>query len=553
MNPNQAGSFETGRREINWDAVPATFAAPNALPADFFNVNSPRGVVMSTPGSGFQVSGSSADAGTGQPALEFANLNAGYPTLFNAFSAQRLFTPVGSNQMDVTFFVPGTNIPAVTRAFGVVFSDVDQAGTTSMQFFDAAGNSFFGGAVSPTFPVTNGGFSFLGGFDNDSASIGRVRITFGNTVVGADEIGSTDIVVADDFVFGEPIAAPAPPTISDVVNQTGKDNVAVGPVAFTVNDLNTPAGQLALSATSSNSALIPNGNVTFGGSGANRTVVLNPIAGQTGTTTITLTVTDADGQTATDTFDVTITSSNTNPVISDVQNTTVPFGGFSNVVPFFVSDAESSAANLTVTAVSNNPTLVSNSGVVLGGSGTNRTFFIAPNAGQTGTATITLTVSDGNGGTASDTFDVTVAAPAVLPAPPTGVTVSEAAGANAGSIQSAVDAFRSLIGGGSTAAAAGSFGGIRREINWDGVPASKENPFPGDFFNSTSPRGVLLSASGSTLAVSGAVGTAGFEFGNLNATLPTEFSSFSSPKLFTALGTTAYDVTFRVPGTQIPA
>jgi hypothetical protein len=210
LNPNTAGSFGTGRREINWDGVPAAFAAPNALPANFFNVNSPRGTVFSTPGGGFQVSGNTADAGPGQPALEFANLNAGYPALFNPFSAQRLFTPVGSNQMDVTFFVPGTSIPAVTRAFGVVFADVDNAGTTVLQFFDAAGNSLFGGAVSPTFPATNGGFSFLGAFDNEAASIARVRITFGNTAVGADEVGSTDIVVADDFIYGEPIR-PAPP------------------------------------------------------------------------------------------------------------------------------------------------------------------------------------------------------------------------------------------------------------------------------------------------------------------------------------------------------
>lgn len=304
LNPNQTGSFGTGRREINWDGVPAQFAAPNAMPANFFNVNSPRGVVFSTPGNGFQVSGNTADAGTGQPALEFANLNANYPTLFNTFSAQRLFTPVGSNEMDVTFFVPGTNIPAITRAFGIVFTDVDNAGTTIVQYFDAAGNSLFGGAVSPTFPATNGGFSFLGAFDNEAPSIGRVRITFGNTAVGANETGSTDIVVADDFIYAEPIAAPAPPTISDIGNQSG--TAPFGPIAFTVGDVNTPAGQLALSAVSSNPALVPNGNVTFGGSGANRTVFVNPTAGQFGTATVIVTVTDGDGQTATDTLTVTV-------------------------------------------------------------------------------------------------------------------------------------------------------------------------------------------------------------------------------------------------------
>src|SRR5262249_50850614 len=50
------GSFGGVRREINWDGVPDALSAPNLMPPDFFNVNSPRGAVFSTPGSGFEVS-----------------------------------------------------------------------------------------------------------------------------------------------------------------------------------------------------------------------------------------------------------------------------------------------------------------------------------------------------------------------------------------------------------------------------------------------------------------------------------------------------------------
>src|SRR5438093_2176394 len=99
LNPNVPGSFSDGRREINWDGVPDAFAAPNNLPANFFNFNSPRGVVFGTPGTGFQVS---ANAGLSTP-IKFGNLNANYPNIFQTFSPQRLFTALGSNVTDVNF------------------------------------------------------------------------------------------------------------------------------------------------------------------------------------------------------------------------------------------------------------------------------------------------------------------------------------------------------------------------------------------------------------------------------------------------------------------
>ena len=101
-------------------------------------------------------------------------------------------------------------------------------------------------------------------------------------------------------------AANTPPTISDIPDQTTPQNTPEGPIAFTVGDAETAPGSLTVTGSSSNTTLVPNANITFGGSGANRTVTVSPASGQTGTTTITVTVSDGT-LTGQDTFVQTVT------------------------------------------------------------------------------------------------------------------------------------------------------------------------------------------------------------------------------------------------------
>jgi hypothetical protein len=203
------GSFGGVRREINWDGVPDTFAAPNNLPAGFFNVNSPRGVIFSTPGAGFQVS-----ANAGVAPVNFGNVDPSYSAVFAPFSVQRLFTPLGSNITDVNFFVAGTSTPATVSAFGAIFSDADLANTTAIQFFDGSGSAL-GSFFAPSAPGDQS-LSFLGVAFNAGERIGRVRIITGNAALGAgivDQNGNPfDLVVMDDFLYSEPLARVPEPT-----------------------------------------------------------------------------------------------------------------------------------------------------------------------------------------------------------------------------------------------------------------------------------------------------------------------------------------------------
>jgi len=218
LNANLPGSVGSGRREINWDAVPAANTDNDNFPVDFFNQPNPgraRGAVFSTPGTGFRVSDNN-----------FTDLNPEFANEFVFFSPIRTFAPVGSNRMTTTFFVPGSNVPANSTGFGVVFSDVDRLGSATIRLFDAEGRSL--GLY--TAPVAPSGLSFVG-VVFPRAIVARVEIRSGDAAIapGATDVSdlrrsnddrgddtrddrrgehSHDLVIMDDFIYGEPIAAP---------------------------------------------------------------------------------------------------------------------------------------------------------------------------------------------------------------------------------------------------------------------------------------------------------------------------------------------------------
>ena len=202
-NGGVPGSKPDGRREINWDGVPDELSAPNPYQGDFFNQPAEpraRGIVLAA-GPGGTLGVSADGDNPARAAVRFANINPSYSGIFKTFSAERLFSPVGSNVVVATFFVPGTQTPALVRGFGAVYTDVDQE-HTAFEYFDVKGKSLGKFKV----PKGDNGLSFLGvAFDNPI--VARVRIEYGTVALGPEDSAKNDVAVMDDFIWGEPQAA----------------------------------------------------------------------------------------------------------------------------------------------------------------------------------------------------------------------------------------------------------------------------------------------------------------------------------------------------------
>jgi hypothetical protein len=218
LRPDSGQAYSgSGRREINWDGVPATAAFPNRLPGGLFAT---RGAEFDTPGTGTEVSNGSPWGGG-----------------FSAYSGQKLFSPVGSNRTDVRFNVPGTGRQGYTDAFGIVLSDVDTAAGAAITFLDARGATLLEVAV-PT-----GTLSFVGVRFRDGERVAEVQVRSGSVAIapGVVDGPQADVAAIDDVIFGEPEA----------------DLLALSEPGFTASDFAAPLASDTPTAPKLRASLIP--------------------------------------------------------------------------------------------------------------------------------------------------------------------------------------------------------------------------------------------------------------------------------------------------------
>ncbi len=154
-----------------------------------------------------------------------------------------------------------------------------------------------------------------------------------NTAAAPTSVSRATLTMAESGVVGPPDTRPqidyslvspsAPPTISNVINQTTDEDTATAPIPFIIGDPDTPVTSLTVTATSSDTTLVPNANIVIAGTDANRTVTITPALNWSGTATITLTVSDG-ALSSVDTFNVLVNEDTDGDGLTDVKE--VPAG-----------------------------------------------------------------------------------------------------------------------------------------------------------------------------------------------------------------------------------
>jgi hypothetical protein len=348
------------------------------------------------------------------------------------------FTPVayayGSAVITVTVNDGGASNNITSRTFTVTVNSVNQAPTL---------NTLANTTINENAGLQTVNLSGIGsGAANESQTITVTTSSSNTGVIPNPTVTYTSPSATGSISFTPVANAYGSATITVTVNDGGTSNnvisrtftVTVNPVnqVPTLNtladvNLNENAGQqtvnlsgissgaanesqtLTVTASSSNTGVIPNPTVTYASPNATGSIRFTPVANAYGSATITVTVNDGgtSNNIVSRSFVVTVNQVNTPPTIASITDRVVAMDGVTPAISFIIGDAETPVASLTLSGSSDNATLVLPADIVFGGSNGNRTVTVTPEPGQTGVANITITVDDGTD-TTSSVFQLSV-------------------------------------------------------------------------------------------------------------------------------------------------
>jgi hypothetical protein len=185
------------------------------------------------------------------------------------------------------------------------------------------------------------------------------------------------------------------PSLTRLANQVINEDSSTPAIPFTLSDRDTPLTSLEVAGSAADPTLVPATNFVFAGTGANRTIKITPALNRFGTTRITIQV--RHGQvTNTGFFQLTVLPVNDAPTVSLIRDVVMSEEAVTNI-SFTVSDPETSAPDLRLSASASNPALLPV--FTFNGNGYERTLQLAPAPRQVGTTLVTVRVADTDGAT----------------------------------------------------------------------------------------------------------------------------------------------------------
>ncbi|MDH5631448.1 MAG: M4 family metallopeptidase [Gammaproteobacteria bacterium] len=191
-----------------------------------------------------------------------------------------------------------------------------------------------------------------------------------------------------------------------------------GSIGITVTATDADGDSLSYSIASAPA----NGQLT----GTAPNLTYTPNANYFGADSFSFTASDGVGGSHTATVSITVTPVNDAPTVSTIADLPTDEDTATAALPFTVADVDNNVVNLTVQATSSDVNLVPVANIVFGGSGANRDVTVTPATDANGSATITLTVSDGTA-TATSSFVLTVNPVNDAPTAPTLMTPTDGA------------------------------------------------------------------------------------------------------------------------------
>ncbi len=112
------------------------------------------------------------------------------------------------------------------------------------------------------------------------------------------------------------------PTLSKIPDQVVPEDASMPAIPFSAGDVETPAASLIITATSSDTDLLPEDAIVIDGEGATRTLKATPKLGSSGRVRVKLTVSDGEASTARD-FEIRVGSANHAPLANAGPDQTV--------------------------------------------------------------------------------------------------------------------------------------------------------------------------------------------------------------------------------------